>query len=206
MAAAALAVAASFKKERLETPCCISPSVVAREAIERRFSLGMTLHAEPHIYLYDGNYPVHHFDLSMTTLAFDTRVDVRLMRESHEIGKRVDPVPSNLEGRLPVIGPRSGYRLDTTACNSVAVTSDASGNGRDTRLGRSRGDRMAVLTGNLVQAGVDAMAEWDGLDDVSSRRPWAFRKQDYRSAPDDQHEDKREHYAVRVHGKRSKPA
>src|SRR5208337_4628139 len=135
----------------------------------------------------------------VTALAFDSRVNMRSMREAHEVGQRVHAIPLNFERRRRVVRPRPRHRLDSTARDPVAVTSDAPRNRRNPRLRRPARIRMAVLAWNLVHPGVYAMTERYRLDYV---RPWRPRplRHCYRGPTKDEHRDgKQQHYAVHAH-------
>ena len=133
----------------------------------------------------------------MTFLALHARVDVRPMRKTHEIRQRVDAVPSNLERRLGIIGPWPRHRLDA-ADESRAMASDASRDGRNTRALRAARILVAVLTRNLVDAGVDAMAEGNRLFDIGARRPRTLGKGQRAESEDQQDNSKREQGPVHV--------
>jgi hypothetical protein len=146
-------------------------------AVQRRFALRVTIDAKAHVDLDDRDNAIHRLYRTVTILAFDAGVDMRAMGEADEVGHRVYAVPLNFERRLRVIGPRSRHRLDTitAAGNFVTVASDASRDRGNPRLRRSASISMAVLTWDLVDSGMDSMAERDRLDDVRARRPRALR-------------------------------
>src|SRR5579863_7552938 len=97
MAAAADAVAANFRNDRLDSPSDIAfpRSVVADKTFLGGAALGMAIHAETHVDLVHRHDPVHGFDRSMTFLALHTSPDMRLVNEAHEIGERVNTVPAD---------------------------------------------------------------------------------------------------------------
>ena len=144
------------------------------DAVERGVALGVAIDAEAHVDFMHGNDAIHRIDWSVTALALNSGVDMRVMREADEVGQRVDAVPVDLERRLRVVGPWTSDRLDSTLGDSVAVASDASRDRRHAGLRGSRRVGMAVLTWDLVDPGVDSMAERDWLMDVGARRPWPF--------------------------------
>ena len=88
------------------------------------------------------------------------------MREAHEVGKCVHAIPDDLEGRLARIFPGLSHRFERTL---LLVASDAARDRWDS--GRLRPARVlvTVLAGNLMVAGVNAMAEGNRLHDVLSR-------------------------------------
>jgi len=154
------------------------------DAVQRGFALGMAIDAEAHVDFINRHDAIHGLDRSVTALALDSGVNMRVMREADEVGERVYAVPLDFERRLRVVGPWTSDRLDSTFGDSVAVASDASRDRWNARLRRSRRVGMAVLTWNLVDAGVDSMTERDRLTDIRARRPWPFGERDH-SAPED---------------------
>ena len=68
------------------------------------------------------------------------------------------------------------------------MASDALGDRRRTRALGAACIFMAVLAGNLVDAGVDAMAEGNRLFDIGARRPRTLGKCQ-RAESEDQQED-----------------
>jgi len=154
------------------------------DAVERGFALGVAIDAKVHVDFIDGHDAIHRLDRSVTALALDSGVDMRVMREADEVGERVHAVPLDFERRLRVVGPWTSDRLDSTSGDSVAVTSNASRDRGNARLRRSRRVGMAVLTGDFVDPGVDAMTERDWLNDVGARRPWPFGEGDHGAAED----------------------
>ena len=174
------------------------------DAVERGFALGVAIDAEAHVNFVRGHDSIHRLDWSVTALALDSGVDMRVMREADEVGQRVHAVPVDLEWRLRVVGPRTGDRLDSTFGDSVAVASDASRDrGHAGLLGSGRVG-MAVLTWDLVDPGVDAMTERDWLMDVGARRPWPFGEDDHHAAEDEQEQGKRKDCAIHAHDRSSR--
>ena len=147
-------------------------------AVERRFFLRVTVHAKAHVDFMHRHHAIHRLHRPVTSLAFYPRMYMRPMREAHEVRQRVNAIPLDLERGRRVVRPRPRHRLDAAAGNSVAMASDASRDRWNTRFGRSARILMAVLAGNLVHAGMDAMAEWDRLDDIGTRRPRPLRQRD----------------------------
>jgi hypothetical protein len=166
-------------------------------AVERRFALRMTVDTEAHVDFMHRHDPIHLLHVAVTFLALDARVDVRSMLEAHEVRQRVHAVPSNLERRLCVVGPRARHRLDT-ADEPRAMTSDASGYRRSARALRASRILVAVLTGNLMDARVDAMAEGNRLDDIRSRRPGTLGKGQRAESEDQQDNSKGKQGPVHV--------
>jgi len=154
------------------------------DAVERGFALGVAIDAKVHVDFIDGHDAIHRLDRSVTALALDSGVDMRVMREADEVGERVHPVPLDFERRLRVVGPWTSDRLDSTFGDSVAVASNASRDRWNARLRRSRRVRMAVLTWDLVDPGVDAMTERDRLNDVCACRPWPLGERDHCTSED----------------------
>src|SRR6266851_4630120 len=169
------------------------------DAIERCFLLCVAIDAKAHVDFIHRHNAIHRLNQAVTTLAFDTGMDMRLMREAHEIGQRIHSIPFNLERRASVIGPGTSHGLNSSAGNSTAVASDASRDCRDARFGRTAGIGMTVLAWNFVHARMDAVAERNRLDDIGARQPWTFGYADCREPQDEQQECERQHYAVHVH-------
>src|ERR1700689_1938200 len=136
-------------------------SVMTAHAVERRFFLRVTVHAEAHVDFMHRHDAIHRLHRPVTTLAFDTRMNMRPMGEAHEVGQRVHAIPLDLECGGRVVGPRPGPRPDSTARGSVAVASDAPRDRRDSRFGGPARVCVAVLAGNFVHAGMHSMAEWN---------------------------------------------
>src|SRR5713101_8328949 len=91
------------------------------DAVQRGFALGVAIDAEAHVDFIDGHDSIHRLDWSVTALALDSGVDMRVMRETDEVGQRVHAVPVDLERRLRVVGPWTSDWLDSTFGDSVAV-------------------------------------------------------------------------------------
>ena len=162
-------------------------------------ALSMTFDTEAHVDFHHRNDTVHRLDRTMTMLALDTLENMRPMREPDEIRKGIDSVPANLERWLAVIGPCARHGLDTRAGragNLVAVASDASRNRRDAGLRRAGRKVVAILAGNLVNAGMNPMTERYRLFNVGPRRPRALGKGECAEAADQQEQGKREHDSV----------
>ena len=96
------------------------------DAVQRGFALGMAIDAKAHVDFINRHDAIHRLDRSVTALALDSGVDMRVMREADEVGQRVHAVPLDFERRLRVVGPWTSDRLDSTFGDSVAVASDAS--------------------------------------------------------------------------------
>src|SRR4030081_356624 len=116
------------------------------DAVERGFALGVAIDAEVHVDFIDRHDAIHCLDRSVTALALDPGVDMRVMRKADEIGERVHAVPVDFERRLRVVGPWTGDRLDSTLGDSVAVASNASLDRWNPGLRGSSRVGMAVLT------------------------------------------------------------
>src|SRR6267154_6265558 len=108
------------------------------DAVERGFALGVAIDAKVHVDFINRHDAIHRLDRSVTALALDSGVDMRVMREADEVGQRVDAVPMDFERRLRVVGPGTSDGLDSTFGDSVAVASDASRDGGNARLRGSR--------------------------------------------------------------------
>jgi hypothetical protein len=147
----------------------------------------MTLDAKAHVDFVHRHDAIHRLNVTVTFLALHAGGDMRLMREAHEVRQRVNAIPLDLEWRLGVIGPWSGDRLDATH-DRRAVASDASRYRWNTGALRTSRILVAVLTGNLIDAGVDAMTERDRLFDIGARSPWALGKSE-RAESEDQQRD-----------------
>jgi hypothetical protein len=140
------------------------------DAIQSRLSLRVTFHAKAHVEFYDRHDSIHGLHRSVAVLTGDARVNVRAMREPDEVGQGVNAVPADFEGRLAMIVPGTGDGLDA-AGSSTPVASHATRDRRHSRVVGSSRVLVTVLAGNLVYAGVDPMAEWNGLDHVGTRQP-----------------------------------
>ena len=154
------------------------------DAVERGVALGVAIDAKAHVDFINRHDAIHGLDRSVTALALDSGVDMRVMREADEVGERVHAVPLDFERRLRVVGPWTSDRLDSTFGDSVAVASNASRDRWNARLRRSRRVGMAVLTWDFVDPGVDAMTERDRLNDVCSWRPWPLGERDHGTSED----------------------
>src|SRR5271168_2750613 len=187
MAAAAEAVAANFRNDRLDSPSDISfpRSVVADKTFLRGAALGMAIHAETHVDLVHRHDPVHGFDRSVAFLALHTSPDMGFVNEAHKIRQRVNAIPADFERRLLFIRPRPRYRLNS-AEQRAAVTTDAALDRGHARVGRSPRILMAVLAGNLVDSSVYPVAERNRLHDVGPCGPWALRDPDHVQADHEQ--------------------
>src|SRR5712672_3335048 len=174
------------------------------DAVQRGFALGMAIDAKAHVDFINRHDAIHRLDRSVTALALDSGVDMRVMREADEVGERVHAVPLDFERRLRVVGPWTSDWLDSTFGDSVAVASNASRDRGNARLRRSRRVGMAVLTWDLVDPGVDAMTERDRLNGVCTRRPWPFGERDHSAPEDEQEQGKRKHYAIHAHDRGSR--
>src|SRR5216683_6594407 len=174
------------------------------DAVQRGFALGVAIDAEAHVDFKDRHDAIHRLDRSVTALALDSGVDMRVMREADEVGERVHAVPLDFERRLRVVGPWTSDWLDSTFGDSVAVASDASRDRWHTRLRGSSRIGMAVLTWDLVDSGVDSMTKRDRLNDVCARRPWPFGERDHSAPENEQEQGKRKHYAIHAHDRGSR--
>ena len=148
---------------------------MADKTVLRCAALGVAVDAEAHVDFMHWDNPVHRFDGSVALLTSDSCPDMGFVHEFDKIGKRIDPIPANLEGRLMIIRPRLGDRLDP-AQQAAAVASDASRNWRHSGGRRTPGVLVTVLTRNFIDTGVHPMAEWNRLLDAGSWRPRALRK------------------------------
>ena len=144
--------------------------MVTGDAIQGRLSLRVTFHAKAHVDFYDRHHSIHGLHRSVTVLTSDPRMNVRAMRELHEVGEGINALPANFERRLAVIIPGAGDGLNA-AGNSAPVASDATRDRRYPGVVGSPRVLVTVLTGDLVNAGVDPMAEWNRLDHVGAWQP-----------------------------------
>src|SRR5271170_6010207 len=126
-------------------------------AVERRFFLRVTIHEKAHVDFMHRHHAIHRLHRAMTALAFYSRMYMRPMREAHEVGQRVHAIPLDLERSRRVVRPRPRHWLDAAASYSVAVASHAPRNCWNSGIGRSARVGMAVLAGDLVHPGMDAM-------------------------------------------------
>src|SRR5260370_19188107 len=118
------------------------------DAVERGFALGVAIDAKVHVDFIDGHDAIHRLDRSVTALALDSGVDMRVMREANEVGQRVNAVPLNFERRLRVVGPGARDLVDSAARNFLAVAVHTSGDRRHSRLaGWPHGGLATVNTG-----------------------------------------------------------
>src|SRR5262249_9451644 len=132
-----------------------------------------------------------------TGLTGDAGVDVRAMGKAHEIGQRIDAVPTNFEVGLRVVGPWTSHRQQA-ARFLAAVASDAALHGRNTRGRRPPGIFMTILAGNLVDPGMDSMAERDRLLDIVTGSPRPLRKSDRADTGSEHYQRKRKQSAVQI--------
>jgi len=146
--------------------------------VERRLFIRVTVHAETHVDFKCRRHPIHRFHRAVTILALKPGMNMRPMRETHEVGQRVHAIPLNLERRRRVVRPRPRHRLDSASRNPVPVASHALGYRRNPRFRRSACIGMAIRTGNLVHPGVYSMAKWYRLNYVRPGRPWPLRQRD----------------------------
>jgi hypothetical protein len=144
--------------------------MVTGDAIQGRLSLRVTFHAKAHVDFYDRHDSIHGLHRSVTVLTSDASVNVRAMRELNEVGEGINAVPTDFEGRLAVIVPGTGDRVDA-AGSPAPVASDAARDRWHPRVVGSPRVLVTVLTGDLVDAGVDPMAEWNRLDHVGAWQP-----------------------------------
>src|SRR5581483_1627005 len=160
-------------------------------------ALGVAVDAEAHVDLVHRLHSIHRLHQAVTGLAGQPGVDMRAMGETHEIGQGIDPVPANLKRRLGIVGPRPSYRQQAASL-LAAVASHAALDGRRARGLRAPRVLMAVLAGDLVDAGVDAVAERDRLVDVVARRPRPLGKSDHAEPADEHQQRQREQGAVEI--------
>ena len=144
----------------------VTSSVVAKDAVLTDVALGVARDAEPHVDVVSRHHAVHRLDRPVTVLAGNSREDVRPMREAHEVGQRVHTIPDDLEGRLARIFPGLSHRFERTL---LLVASDAARDWWDSGRLRPACVLVTVLAGNLMVAGVNAMAEGNRLHDIPSR-------------------------------------
>src|SRR5271154_6839375 len=158
MAAAAEAVAANFRNDRLDSPSDISfpRSVVADKTFLRGAALGMAIHAETHVDLVHRHDPVHGFNRSVAFLALHTSPYMGFVNEAHKIRQRVNTIPADFERRLPLIRPWPRHRLSSSHQRAAVATDTAFDRGH-ARVRRSPCIFMAVLTGNLIDPGMTPM-------------------------------------------------
>src|SRR5579864_5515137 len=202
IAAAAPAVAASLINDRLDKPSDIwmvplAPLVMADVAVLGCSALGVAVDAKPHVDLMHRLYPFHRLDRSMTSLASEAGIDMRTMGKAYEVGQRIDPVPADLEIGLGVIGPGTGHRQQSTAFLAAMASHTA----LHWRHARGRGAPrilVAILAGDFVDPGVDAMAEGDGLLDVEARGPRPLRESDHAHSGGEHRERERKQCAVQI--------
>src|SRR5271163_4334598 len=133
---------------------------MADVTVLRRPAFGVAGDTEPHVDLMHRLNPFHRLDRAMAGLASDAGVDMWPMGKAHEVGQRIDPVPANFEIGLRGIGPRTGHRQQP-AVLLAAMASHAALHRGHTRARRAPRVLMAILAGDLVDPGVDAMAEGD---------------------------------------------
>jgi hypothetical protein len=157
----------------------------------------MTLHAKAHVDFFDRHHPIHVLNIAVALLTLDSGMDMRAMRKLYEIGQRIDPVPSNLERRLRMIVPRPCDRLDS-AHDSAAMTSHAALDRRYAGVLGTARVLMAVLAGNLVDPGMNPMAERYRLDHVHPRQPRTLGKGDYGRACNQQDGRQGQEYPVHL--------
>jgi hypothetical protein len=171
--------------------------MVTGHAVEARLSLRMTLDAKAHVDFLNRHHSIHVLNIAVALLALDTGVNMRAMRKFHEIGQRINPVPSNLERRLSMIVPRPRDRLDS-AHDAAAVASYASLDRRDAGVLGAAGVLMAVLARNLVDPCVNPMAERYWLDHVHPGQPRTLGESDHGHACDEQDGRQGEEYPVHL--------
>ena len=119
------------------------------------------------------------------------------MGEAHEIGQRVDPVPANFEIGLRGIGPGTRHRHNppifwlpwhpTQRCT-----------GGTPEVERTPRILVAILAGNLVDPGVNAMAEGDRLLNVVARSPRPLRESDHGHPAREHHQASVSNSAVQI--------
>ena len=149
------------------------------DAVERRFSLRVTVDAKAHVDFMHRHNSIHRLTPAVTTLAFDAGVDMRPMGKAHEIGQRVHAVPLDLERRLAcrpsTAASPAGFHRRRSRCRGIRRIARPAGSPRSRRAARVC---MTVLAGNFVDSGMHAMAERYRLYDVVARRPRPLGKSD----------------------------
>ena len=142
-------------------------------------------------------YSFHRFDRAMAGLTGQAGIDMRTMGEAYEVGQRVDPVPANFEIGLRGIGPGTSHRQQS-AVLLAAVASHAALHGRHARGRGTPRVLVAILAGNLIDPGVNAMAKGDGLLNVVARSPRPLRESDHGDPAGEHHQRQREQSAVQI--------
>src|SRR5271154_2998228 len=132
-------------------------SVMTAHAVERRFFLRVTVHAEAHVDFMHRHDAIHRLYRPVAALAFDARMNMRPMGEAHEVGQRVHAIPLDLERGRRVVRPWTRHRRDSPARDSVAVASDAARDRRDSRFGRPARVCVAGLAGDFVYGGMHSL-------------------------------------------------
>jgi len=155
----------------------------------------MAVDAETHIDFVHRFNPIHSLNRAVTCLARHSSPDMRFVHEAHEIGKCIDAIPANLENWLGVVGPRPRYRLNP-AEECAAMTADAALNWRNSGIGRPPRVLVAVLAGDFINAGMDAMAERNRLLDAFTGRPRPFRKRNHDNSTHEKEQRNGNQYAV----------
>jgi hypothetical protein len=150
---------------------------MADKAILGSAALDVAIDAETHVDFIDRLDTVHSFNWSMAFLTCHAGPNMRLVNEFHKIGQYVDTIPANFEWRLMVISPSPGDRLDT-AQQGATMAPNASLYRGNARHRRPSSVLMAILAGDLVDAGMDTMAEGNRLVDIGTGRPWPLGESD----------------------------
>jgi hypothetical protein len=158
---------------------------MAYRAVGRDSARRVTVDAKAHVDFMDWHDSIHRPHIAVTFLTLNAGIDVRLMREANEIGKRVNAIPLDLEWRPLVVSPWTRHRLDA-ADHTGAVTSDASRDWWSASGLRSSRILVAVLTRNLIDAGVNAMTERNRLLHIGSGSPRTLRKSEGAESDDQQ--------------------
>src|SRR5260370_35129015 len=108
------------------------------EGAGRGVALGVAIDAKVHVDFIDGHDAIHRLDRSVTALALDSGVDMRVMREANEVGQSVNAVPLDFERRVRVGGPWERDRLAFPPGHSTARSADTPGHCRHAPLRVSR--------------------------------------------------------------------
>lgn len=93
-------------------------------------AFNMAIDAETHVDFVYRHHTVHRFNRPMTLLASNSCPYVRLVDELNEIRQSVDPIPTNLERWLLVVGPSPSNRRNPSE-QRAPVASDTALDGRN---------------------------------------------------------------------------
>src|SRR3989441_3731372 len=141
-------------------------SVVTHGAVARDVALHVAVDAPAH---RERGHLVHLGHATHVAVAGDAALgaqdlDMALVREAHEARQRVHARPHGrllVDPRLSDLFDRRLIGLGRTA--DYLVTAEAGLHGGDPRLARDGHRAVAIQTGDLILAGVDVVAEKDGL-------------------------------------------